>query len=138
MDKINVYLCLHIASIKSTAGNKTRFFLSPFLISASMFIGLAKAFRNDYVSACSTALRSATEKNEMGGCVTVPCSSPKGHSLRAQRIGKKSSDVTRFAETEHIRDKYSLLKSRSVIIAVIVVANLLKLSIFGGNIAQVN
>ena len=66
---------LHIALIRSTAGNKTRLFLSPFLISTSWFLILAKAFRNDHVAACSAALRSATVKNEMGGCVTVQCPS---------------------------------------------------------------
>ena len=72
MDKVHVYMCLHIAPIKSTAGNKTRLFLSPFLISTSRFLFLAAAFRNDYVAACSTALRSATEENELGGYVTGP------------------------------------------------------------------
>ena len=66
-------MCLHIASIKSTAGNKTTFSPSPFLISTSRFFILAEAFRNDYVAACSTALCSATEKNEMVG--DVPFSS---------------------------------------------------------------
>ena len=75
IDKVHVYMCLHIASIKSTAGNKTRLFHSPLLISTSWFLILAEAFRNDHIAACSTALRSATEKNEMGGFVTVPCSS---------------------------------------------------------------
>ena len=65
---------LHNASIKSTAGNRTRLFRSPFLISTSWFLILAEAFQNDHVAACSTALCSATEKNEMGGYVTVPCS----------------------------------------------------------------
>ena len=32
MDKVHVYMCLHIATIKSTAGNKTKLFSSPFLI----------------------------------------------------------------------------------------------------------
>ena len=36
-----------------------------FLISTSSFLILAEAFRNDYVAACSTALRSASEKNEL-------------------------------------------------------------------------
>ena len=84
--KVHVYMCLHNASIKSTAGNKARPFLSPFLISTSRFLNLAEALRNDYVAACSTALRSATEKNEMGGYATVPCPSTL-HSLVAQRIG---------------------------------------------------
>ena len=74
-DKVHVYMCFHIASIKSTAENKTGFFPSPFLISISRFLILAKAFRNDHVAACSTDLRSATEKNEMGGYVTALCSS---------------------------------------------------------------
>ena len=74
MDKVYVYMCLHIASIESTAGNKIRRFPSPLLISTRLFRILAEAFRNDYVTACSTALRSATEENESGGYVTVPCS----------------------------------------------------------------
>ena len=75
MEKVHVYLRLPIESIKSVAGNKTRFFPSPLLISTSWFRILAEAFRNDHVTACSTALRSDTEKNEMCGYVTVPCSS---------------------------------------------------------------
>ena len=62
---------------KSNAGNKTSLFLSPFLTSTSWFVILAEVFQKDYVAACSTALRSATEKNEMGGYVIVPCSSKK-------------------------------------------------------------
>ena len=79
IDEVHVYMCLHIASVEPTAGNKTQLFPSPFLI-------LAQAFRNDHVAACSTALRSATEKNEMGGYVTGPCSS-KMTCVVAQRIG---------------------------------------------------
>ena len=75
MDKIHVYMCLNIASIESTAGKKTRVFLSLCLISYSSRLLLDEAFRNDHVAACSTALRSATEKNELGGYVTVPCQS---------------------------------------------------------------
>ena len=75
MEKVHVYMCSHTASIKTTAGNKTRFFPSTFLNSTSRFLILAEAFWNEYVAAYSTALRSATEKNEMGGYVTVPCSS---------------------------------------------------------------
>ena len=68
-------MSLHIASIESTAENETRLFPSPFFISSSWFLNLAEAFRGHYVAACSTALRSATGKNEVGGYVTVPCSS---------------------------------------------------------------
>ena len=75
MDEVRVYMCLHIASFKFTAGNKIRFFPSPFLISTSSLFILAEAFRNDDVAACSTGLRSATEMNELGGYVIVPCSS---------------------------------------------------------------
>ena len=75
MDKNHVYMCFPIAPIKSTAGIKTGLFPCPILISISRFLILAKAFRNDHVAACSTALRSATEKNEMGGCLAVLCSS---------------------------------------------------------------
>ena len=56
-------------------GKKTRLSPSPFLNSTRWFGILPEAFRNDHVAACSTALLSATEKNEMGGYVTVPCSS---------------------------------------------------------------
>ena len=75
MVKFNVYMCLHIASVKFTAGNKTRLFPSPFDISTNSRLTLAEAFRNDHAAACGTALRSATEENEPGGYVTVPCPS---------------------------------------------------------------
>ena len=75
LDKVHVYMCLQIALIKTTAGNKTRPFPSPVLISTSWFLILAEAFRKDHVAACCTSPSSATEKNEMGGYVTVPCSS---------------------------------------------------------------
>ena len=66
-------MCFNVALIKSTAGSKTRLTPSPFPISTSRFLILTKTFRNDYVAAFSTALRSATENNETGGYVTVPC-----------------------------------------------------------------
>ena len=66
---------LDTASIESTVGNKTRFFPTPFHVSTSSRLTLAGAFRNDYVASCSTALRNATEENESGGYVTVPCPS---------------------------------------------------------------
>ena len=66
---------IHTASIKSTLGNKTRLFPSPFHVSTSSRLTLAGAFRSDYVAACSTALRSASEENESGGYVAVPCPS---------------------------------------------------------------
>ena len=43
--------------------------------STSSRLTLAGAFRSDYVAACSTALRCATEENESGGYVGVPCPS---------------------------------------------------------------
>ena len=74
-DKVHVYMCFHFASIKSPAGKETRFFPNPFLISTIQFLFLAETFRKDDVAANSTALRSVTNKNELGGCVTVPCPS---------------------------------------------------------------
>ena len=73
--KVHVYMWLHAASFISTVGNKTRLFPSPFHVSTSSRLILAGAFRSDYVAACSTALRSATEENEPGGYVAVPCPS---------------------------------------------------------------
>ena len=64
VEKVHVYTCFHIASIKTTAGNEIRLFPLPFLVSTSWFLILAEAFRNDHVAACSTALRSAIEKNK--------------------------------------------------------------------------
>ena len=64
---------LHTASIKSTVVDKTRVFPSPFHVSTNTRLTLAGAFRSDYVAACCTALRSATEENESGGYVAVPC-----------------------------------------------------------------
>ena len=66
---------LHTASIKSTVGNKIRLFPSLFHVSTSSRLTLAGALRSDYVATCSTALRSATEENEFGGYVAVPCPS---------------------------------------------------------------
>ena len=66
---------LHTASIKANVGDKTRLFPSLFHVSTSSRLTLAGAFRSDYVAACSTALRSATEENASGGYVDVPCPS---------------------------------------------------------------
>ena len=75
---------LHSASIKSIVGNKTRLFPSPFDVPTSSRLTLAGAFRSDHVAACSLALRSATEKNELDGYVAVPCPSKvKQHSSTA-------------------------------------------------------
>ena len=79
MDKVHLYICLHAASIKYNAGNKTWFFPSPFPVSTSSRLTLAGAFRNDHVAAFSTSLRSATEENESGGYVTVLCPSKVTH-----------------------------------------------------------
>ena len=73
--KVHIFMWLHTAWIKFTVGNKTRLFPSPFQVSISSRLTLAGEFWNDYVAACSTALRSATEENESGGHVTVPCPS---------------------------------------------------------------
>ena len=64
IEKVHVCMCLQIALFKSTARNKIRFFLGPFLISISQFLILAETFRNDHVAPCSSALRSASEKEE--------------------------------------------------------------------------
>ena len=74
-DKFHIYMCLYISLIKSTAGNNTRLFASPLLISTSWFLILDEAFRNDHVATCSIALLSATVESEMAGYVAVPCSS---------------------------------------------------------------
>ena len=68
-------MCLQIALIENTAGYNTRFFPRPLLTSISWLLILVEAFQNDHVAACSSALCSATETNEMGGYVIVPCSS---------------------------------------------------------------
>ena len=66
---------LRTAWVKSTVGNKTRLFLSPFHVTTISRLFFAGAFRSDYVATCSTALRSAAEENESGGYVAVPCPS---------------------------------------------------------------
>ena len=71
IDKIYVYVYLHFATIRSTAGNKTKFFASLFLTSTSSIFNLVQAFRNDYVAACSTVRHSDTEEIELGGYVSV-------------------------------------------------------------------
>ena len=67
MEKFMFYMWLHTASIKSTAGNKTKLCPSPFHVSTSSHLTLAGPSRNDYVPACSTDLRSDTDENESGG-----------------------------------------------------------------------
>ena len=80
-EKVHVYIWLHTASVKSTVENKTSLFTSPFHVSTSSRLTSAGEFRSDHVAACSTALRSTTEKNESGGYVTIPCPSKvKQHS----------------------------------------------------------
>ena len=69
--------------IKSTVGNKTKLLPSPFHVSTSSHPVLSGALRNDYVAACSTALRSATEETESGGYVSVPC--PSNMTQRSSR-----------------------------------------------------
>ena len=64
---------LHATSLKTTVWNKLGLYPSPFHISTSSRLTLAGAFRGGYVSACSTAFRSATEENDSGGHVDVPC-----------------------------------------------------------------
>ena len=60
-----------IASIIFTFGTKLGFFH----VFTSSRLTLAGAFRGDYVAAFSTAFRSATEENDSGGYVDVPCPS---------------------------------------------------------------
>ena len=52
VEKLLVYMCVYIASVKSTGGNKTSLFSSPLLIFTSWFLFLAEALRNDQVAAC--------------------------------------------------------------------------------------
>ena len=66
---------LPTASVKTTVGNKTRLFCSPFHVSTSSRLTLVGEFQSNYVAAFSTALRSDTEENDSGGYVTVPCPS---------------------------------------------------------------
>ena len=54
-------------------GTKLGFLLVPFTFLPAQAFPLAGAFRVDYVAACSTALRSASEENGSGDNVTVPC-----------------------------------------------------------------
>ena len=75
---------LHASSIKITVRNKLGLFPSPFHIATSSRLILAGAFRGGYVAACSTAFRSATEENDSGGYVDVPCPSKlRQHSSTA-------------------------------------------------------
>ena len=60
---------------KTTVWNKLGVFPSPFHVSTSSGLTLAGAFRGGYVAACSTAFRSATEENDSGSYVDVPCPS---------------------------------------------------------------
>ena len=63
--------------LNSLLRTKLGFFLasSTFHVSTSSRLTLAEAFRGGYVAACSTAFRSATQENDSGGYVDVPCPS---------------------------------------------------------------
>ena len=88
--------------------NRTRLVPSLKLFSSSWFLLLPKAFKNSYVAAFSAACRSATEKNEVSGYGTVLCLS----KMTQLSSTSDSSDVTKLAVTEHVRNEYSLRKSR--------------------------
>ena len=78
---------LHAASNKKTVWNKLGVFPSPSHVSTSSGLTLVGAFRGGYVAAYSTAFRSATEKNDSGGYVDVPCPSKvKQRSCTADRL----------------------------------------------------
>ena len=71
-------------SIKTIVWNKLGLNHSPFHISTSSRLTLAGTFRGGYVAACSTAFRSATEENDSGGYLDVPCPSKvRQHSSTA-------------------------------------------------------
>ena len=82
--EFHVYMRLHTASTRSFVGNGTRLLPSPFHVSTSSRLTLAGGFRSDYLAACSTSFRSATEETDSCGCVAVPCPSKvKQRSCRA-------------------------------------------------------
>ena len=75
---------LPASSIKITVWNKLGVFPSPFHVSTSSGLTLAGAFRGGYVAACSTAFLSATEENDSGCHLDIPCPSKvKQHSSTA-------------------------------------------------------
>ena len=77
----------YATSIKTTVWNKLGLYLSAFNISTSSCLTLAGAFRGGFVAACSTAFRCATEENDSGGYVDVPCPSKvKQHSSTADWV----------------------------------------------------
>ena len=67
------YLRNHCASFVDKFWNGSRLVSSSFILPTSWFPILAQAFRNAYVVACSTARRSAAEKDELSGHGSVPC-----------------------------------------------------------------
>ena len=54
---------------------RIRVLASPLNVSTSSGVTLDGAIRSDHVAASCTVLRSATEKNDSGGYVDVPCPS---------------------------------------------------------------
>ena len=71
LEKFIFTSCYILHRLIPLLGTKLGFFLCPFPGSTSSRLALAGAFPREYVAACSTALRSATEENESGGHVTV-------------------------------------------------------------------
>ena len=118
------------ASDTSPFGNKITLFPCPFLIATRPFFILANAFRNGYVVACCTAHRSATPKNELDGYRIVPClSKMTQHSSKADWIKFEWRHTYKLLAKEHVRNKYSLLKSSAVLVVILSTAKLLTLSI---------
>ena len=61
--------CCVAASVKTTVWNKLGVNPRSFHVSTSLRHTSAVVARGDYVAACSTAFRSATEENDSGGHV---------------------------------------------------------------------
>ena len=109
------FIRFHCASNNFTFWSGTTLLPSSVLVSTSWLVILVKAFRNGYVVACSSARRSAADKNEMKGWRTVTCLAKMiQHSSTADLLNLR--DVTRLVATEHVWKKYSVLKSRSLYI----------------------
>ena len=122
-------MCLQISSNNSTVRNKKKdFFLLrySFLLAGSSFW----LRRSRTTTSPLVALLSAVLLRGMKWVATYSFRvRPNWLSVVAQWIGINFSDVTRFVARERIQKEFSLLKSRSVVIAEKNTANTLTMSI---------
>ena len=114
--KVHVTMCIWCccASFEDFLQGK-RLLHCPFHISTVCYLILINALRNGSVLARSIACRGATETKEMSEDPIVPNMAQTTQQSSAADWNRLLNDVNWLIATEHVRNKYSLLKSLCLI-----------------------